>query len=93
VPIRYYLFFHFVDSITNRVTDTESKQITEVEKTKVKRSVEEEWAAGENGDEWEEWLLMPQDEVYFVCTFIDACTKWRGTDDYVHPLCGLHPSK
>jgi len=59
----------------------------------VRRSAEEEWVADENGEEWEEWLLTPQDEVYFVCTFIDACTKWLGTDDYVHPLCGLHPSK
>jgi len=87
------ILFRFVDSITSQVTDTESEKITEIGTIKTKRSAEEEWVASENGDEWEEWLLMPQDEVYFVCTFIDACTKWFETDDYVHPLCGLHPSK
>jgi len=44
-----------------------------------------------NSEEWEEWLLVPQDEIFFVCSWIHACSKWNGTNTYYHRQCGLHP--
>ena len=79
------------DMISNRVTDSELSRNTDIE-TNERLRAEDEWMT--SGDEWDEWwLLMPHDEDLFVCTLTESCARWRESGEFVHPKCGLHPSK